>query len=70
MSHSKRNRWKINESNFRIRAFIPGPCVCLELKRETTGGQRALKGILSLVTVPKLSPLGSTWHEQTLFVTT
>lgn len=46
MSHSKGNRWKINESNFRARAFIIVVYVCFELEWETTGEQRALKGIL------------------------
>ena len=70
MSHSKRNRWKMNESNFRKRAFIPGPCVCLELKWETIGGRSSLKGVLLLVIIPKPSPLGSTQHKQPLHVTT
>lgn len=33
----ERERWKINESNFRIRAFVMGPCVCSELEWESTG---------------------------------
>lgn len=57
-SHSKRNRWKVNESNFRTRAFVLVPRVCFELKR----GQRRRTEGSEGESLACNCPQGGTWH--------